>query len=61
MEMLKISFLLLDFTLVNPNLASLLSEIFLIVEQLVILIIECRGKKRKKSEFKTQWQKKVKS
>lgn len=58
MEMLKISFLLLDFTLVNPNLASLLSEIFLIVEQLVILIIECRGKKRKKSEFKTQWQKK---
>ena len=37
--MFKISFLLSDFTLVNPNLASLLSEIFLIVEQLVILII----------------------
>lgn len=58
METLKISFLLSDFALVDPNLASLLSEIFLIVEQLVILIIYCRGKERKKSELKTQWQKK---
>jgi hypothetical protein len=38
-EMLKISSLLSGFTLVDPNLASPLSEIFLIVEQLVILII----------------------
>lgn len=48
MEMFKISFLLSDFTFVNPYLESLLSEIFLIVEQLEILIISYRGENEEK-------------